>query len=138
MKHFTKIQIRFKDLDQLGHVNNANYLTYFELARVEYFKACMQSEAIDWKKNGVILAKVEMNYKIPILLDDQILVYTWVSRIGNKSFDMDCSMVKVVEGNEIEVALGKAVIVCIDYQTNMTIPVPKLWIEKIEAFEKFL
>ena len=96
----------------------------------------MQSEAIDWKKNGVILAKVEMNYKIPILLDDQILVYTWVSRIGNKSFDMDCSMVKVVDGNEIEVALGKAVIVCIDYQTNMTIPVPKLWIEKIEEFEK--
>ena len=36
--HFTEIQIRFKDIDMQGHVNNANHLTYAEIARVEYFK----------------------------------------------------------------------------------------------------
>jgi acyl-CoA thioesterase FadM len=30
------IQVRFSDLDALGHVNNVTYFTYFEIARVKY------------------------------------------------------------------------------------------------------
>ena len=36
-KHKTSIQLRFKDVDMMGHVNNANHFTYLELARVKYF-----------------------------------------------------------------------------------------------------
>jgi acyl-CoA thioesterase FadM len=35
--HKLKIQILFKDIDKQGHVNNANHITYFETARVDYF-----------------------------------------------------------------------------------------------------
>ena len=135
MKHKMDMQIRFKDLDSMGHVNNANYFTYFELARVEYFKVAMGSSHIDWSEDGVIMGKAEMTYKKPILLDDKISVYTWVSRLGNKSFDMDCSIVKVVGDQEVEMAFGKAVIVCFNYRRNETIAIPPLWIEKIKAFE---
>ena len=76
-----------------------------------------------------------MTYKKPILLDDKISVYTWVSRLGHKSFDMDCSIVKVVGDQEVEMAFGKAVIVCFNYRRNETIAIPPLWIEKIKAFE---
>ena len=68
-KQKTLIQIRFKDIDKLGHVNNANHITYFELARVEYFSALAGSSAnhtkpfiIEWNNEGVILAKIEMEY----------------------------------------------------------------------------
>ncbi|MGZ4155828.1 MAG: acyl-CoA thioesterase, partial [Bacteroidia bacterium] len=89
MKHKTPIQIRFKDIDKLGHVNNANHITYFELARVDYFDALASDNIkIDWVNEGVILAKIEMEYKQPILLEDKVFVYTWVSRMGSKSFDM--------------------------------------------------
>jgi acyl-CoA thioester hydrolase len=130
-RHKTPIQIRFKDVDRLGHVNNANHITYFELGRVEYFNALMGDLRIDWDSESLILAKIEMEYKQPILLDDKILVYTWVSRTGTKSFDMACSIVKVIDDKETEVAKGLAVIVCFNYKTQQTIAIPEAWKKKM-------
>ena len=131
-KQKTPVQIRFKDIDMMGHVNNANYITYFELARLTYFEALKdEGVRIDWVNAGVILAKIEMEYKQPILLEDKAFVYTWVSRIGSKSFDMVCSIVKVVNGVEVEAAKGLAVIVCFNYKTNETIAIPELWKAKM-------
>ena len=121
-KHKTQIQIRFKDIDKLGHVNNANHVTYFELARVDYFNSlAAENIKIDWINEGVILAKIEMEYKMPILLEDKVFVYTWVSKMGSKSFDMSCSIVKLENGIEVELAKGLAIIVCFNYKTNQTI-----------------
>jgi acyl-CoA thioester hydrolase len=116
----------------MGHVNNANYITYFELARLTYFDALKdEGVKIDWVNEGVILAKIEMEYKQPILLEDKVFVYTWVSRIGAKSFDMACSVVRVVNGVEVEAAKGLAVIVCFNYKANETIAIPELWKAKM-------
>jgi acyl-CoA thioester hydrolase len=131
-KQKTPIQIRFKDIDKLGHVNNANHVTYFELARLDYFYAFASDNIIiDWENEGIILAKVEVEYKQPILLEDKVFVYTWVSKMGTKSFDMSCSIVKVVNGVESEVAKGLAVIVCFNYKTNQTILIPEEWKAKM-------
>ena len=132
-RHKTPIQLRFKDIDRLGHVNNANHITYFELARVDYFNTLMgRGTKIDWDSESLILARIEMDYKQPILLEDHISVYTWVSRLGSKSFDMSCAIVKAAEGGaEIEVAKGLAVIVCFNYKLNQTIPIPESWKEKM-------
>ena len=128
-KHKIPLQIRFKDIDKMGHVNNANHITYFELARVDYFNALAKKGlTIDWTgEKSVILAKMEMEYKLPIFLEDKVFCYTWVSRIGSKSFDMSCSIVRVVDGVEVEAAKGLAIIVCFNYKTNQTIPVPEEW-----------
>lgn len=131
VRHKTPIQIRFKDVDRLGHVNNANHITYFELARVDYFNALMGDLKIDWDRESLILAKIEMEYKIPILLDDKVFVYTWISKIGSKSFDMSCSIVKEVGGTEIELAKGLAIIVCFNYVENKTILIPEAWKERM-------
>ncbi len=132
-RHKTPIQIRFKDVDRLGHINNANHITYFELARVDYFNVLMGDDVqIDWENESLILARMEMDYKQPIMLDDKIAVYTWVSRLGSKSFDMSCSIVKEQKGEaEIEMAKGLAVIVCFNYKLNQTIPIPEIWKEKM-------
>lgn len=132
-RHKTPIQIRFKDVDRLGHVNNANHITYFELARVDYFNALMGEDvSIDWENESLILAKIEMEYKQPIMLDDRISVYTWVSRLGSKSFDMSCSLVKEEKGGaEKEMAKGLAIIVCFNYKLNQSIPIPEAWKEKM-------
>lgn len=127
-KQKTPIQIRFKDIDKLGHVNHANHITYFELARMDYFEAFAGNEIkIDWENEGVILAKVEMEYKHPILLEDKVLAYTWVSRLGSKSFDMACSIVRFQNNTETEVAKGFATLVCFNYKTQESISVPEKW-----------
>lgn len=133
-KHHISIQIRFKDIDKLGHVNNANHLTYFEMARVDYFDAIFKSK-INWNGLSMILAKTEINYKKPILLDDNLLCYTKISKIGNKSFDVEHLL--VIKNNEkIELcATGKTVVVCYNYVTEETVQMPKEWADVICGFE---
>jgi acyl-CoA thioester hydrolase len=134
-KHKTDIQIRFKDIDQLGHVNNANHITYFETSRVNYFKDVFKNET-NWKETGLILAHTEVTYKNPIFLEDTISCYTKVSKIGNKSFDMENLIVKTSNSQDIIVAYGKSVLVCINYLSKETIPIPTEWIQKIKQYDE--
>lgn len=136
-KHKLKIQIRFKDIDKLGHVNNANHLTYFEIARVEYFKDVFKS-SIDWVNTGMILANVEITYKRPILLEDNVFCYTKISRFGTKSFDVENLLVTETNGEQHLCAFGKNTLVCINYATKQTIEVPTEWVESVKNFEKTL
>ncbi len=134
-KHKTDIQIRFKDIDQLGHVNNANHITYFETSRVNYFKDVFKNET-NWKETGLILAHTEITYKNPIFLEDTISCYTKVSKIGNKSFDMENLIVKSSNSQDIIVAYGKSVLVCLNYLSKETIPIPTEWIQKIKQYDE--
>jgi acyl-CoA thioester hydrolase len=134
-KHKTDIQIRFKDIDQLGHVNNANHITYFETSRVNYFKDVFKNET-NWKETSLILAHTEITYKNPIFLEDTISCYTKVSKIGNKSFDMENLIVKTSNSQDIIVAYGKSVLVCLNYLSKETIPIPTEWVQKIKQYDE--
>lgn len=134
-KHKIPIQIRFKDVDMMGHVNNANHFTYLELARVKYFDT-VSGEKTNWTKTGIILAKTIIDYKLPILLTDQLFVYTKCSRIGNKSFDLIYKIIKEETGKEILLADASTVLVCYDYGKGQSILMPDEWKKKIQEFEK--
>jgi acyl-CoA thioester hydrolase len=132
--HRTPVQVRFKDIDKQGHVNNANHLTYIETARVSYFNQVLGPD-VDWDKTGLLLAKTEIDYYIPIFLNDAIEVYTKVSRIGQKSFDVSNCIVKIVDQKITECASARSVFVCYDYLKKTTIAVPDQWKEKFITFE---
>lgn len=132
-KHSTPIQIRFVDQDSLGHVNNANYLSYIELARIDYLQDILD---IDFSSaESVILAKATVDYKLPILLNDKILVFTRYSRIGNKSFDLEYQLVRTNNGEHTIMATAHTVIVAFNYQQQKPISVPQHWKEKLEAYD---
>ncbi len=134
-KHKTDIQIRFKDIDQLGHVNNANHLTYFETSRVKYFNDIFAAET-NWKEIGLILAHTEISYKKPIFLEDEISCYTKISKIGNKSFDIENIIVRKEKQVLTVCAYGKSVLVCLNYLTKKTISMPVDWVKSIQLFEE--
>ncbi len=134
-KHRTPIQIRFKDIDKLGHVNNANHLTYFELARMSYSDDVLG--IIDWSEKGFILASASVEYKQPILMGDKTVVLTRTSTIGTKSIEMEYRIIKLENnGTETILATGKSVIVCMNYRTMQTIPVPDEWRTQVAAYEQ--
>ena len=133
-KHRTALQIRFKDIDSLGHVNNANHLTYCEISRVKYFTDVI-GENINWSKRGIILAKAVLDYKHPILLNDLIFVQTKCSRIGNKSFDLSYSIIKELNGQQTEMMSALTTMVCFDYSSQKTIKIPDEWRKKMVEFE---
>lgn len=132
--HRTPIQIRFKDIDALGHVNNANHATYLELARVAYFDEII-GEDVDWNAAGFILARIEIDYKQPILQKDRIEVETRCSRIGSKSFDLAHRILKISGEQETVMAEGLSVVVVFSYAEKKPVAVPEIWVTRLTAFE---
>ncbi|WP_240631363.1 acyl-CoA thioesterase [Meiothermus granaticius] len=78
----TPVEVRFRDLDPLGHVNNAVYLTYAELGRMHYIRAMGADEA----GGNFILARAEVDFLRPVHLGESLEVRTRVPRVGNSSF----------------------------------------------------
>ncbi len=135
MKHKTPIQIRFKDVDAMGHVNNANHLTYFEYARIQYFDAIVGKE-IDWENEGIILAQQTVNYKKPIYLKDIIHVSTWFVKSGNTSFEIGYEIIRTEsDGTETICATGSTIQVCYSYKLKTAIAIPASWAEKMRNAE---
>jgi acyl-CoA thioester hydrolase len=134
-KHKVPIQIRFKDIDRMGHVNNANYLTYIELARVKYFEEVVRMDRRWSPEVGIILARIEIDFKAPVFLHDHISVYTRCARLGTKSLTLEWVVVREKNGAEEVAAQGIAVLVCYDYTRETTVPIPEDHRKAIAAFE---
>lgn len=78
------LQVRYRDLDTLGHVNNAVYLSYFELGRIDFIRKYIGS--FDASSVNFVLAHVEIDFRKPILMPDNIILETCISGTGNTSF----------------------------------------------------
>ena len=132
-KFFFPIVVRYGDLDPQGHVNNAAYLTYLEHARVNYIRHLDLWDGKSFLKIGFILARVELDYKAPILMTDSIEVGVRTSRLGNKSLDMEY-LVRQIGGGTVY-GEAKTVQVAYDYQQRETIPLLPSWRETLSIFE---
>lgn len=128
--HFkTPIAIRFADMDAFGHVNNAIYLTYFEIARSAYWE-----EVIEWDWNilGIIIRKSVVEYLKPIILTDKLYAYVRTSKIGRSSFELEYVLVKDVNGLEEICTTGQTLCVAFDYKTKKSVTIPAFQLRKME------
>lgn len=132
------IEVRFADLDVLGHLNNAKYLTYAEQGRILYVQQVCHWEG-DWQSLGMILARTEIDYRLPIAFGESVVMYVRCSRIGGKSFDLEYRMTRQKGDAAPEIAANiKTVMVCYDYIKASSIPVPQGWREAMLAYEPAL
>jgi acyl-CoA thioester hydrolase len=133
--HFSyPIEVRYGDLDPQGHVNNANFLTYFEQARVNYLiELGLFTKEQSFLNVGIILADAHVTFLAPVLFGMDVRVSARVTRLGNKSLNMEYRMVNAASGGEL--ATGSSVLVTFDYREQVTIPIPDAWREKISSFE---
>ncbi len=134
-KYRTSIEMRFADLDMMGHVNNAVYFTYMEIARAKYWKQALNW---DWKTTGIIIGQASIDYIVPILLNDKVNMYVRTSRIGKTSFDLEYLIVKDVNGKEITCSKGKTVCVAFDYSSKKPTPIPDKERNKMIEFEQLI
>ena len=89
-----------------------------------------------WSKDiGVILARTEIDYKLPIFLHDNVSVLTRCSKIGGKSMTTEFAIVREENGKEELLAQGIAVIVYFDYHHNRTIPLPEDHVRKLKEYD---
>jgi acyl-CoA thioester hydrolase len=115
------LDVRWRDLDPMGHVNNAVFLTYLERARVEYHRS-MSRAALDTRSFRFIIARIEIDYLAPVTLNDQVVCRIGVVEWGAKSFVFRYEL--AAPGGERVFARARSVQVCYDYQAGRTLAVP--------------
>jgi acyl-CoA thioester hydrolase len=120
-------RVRFRDLDPMGHVNNAVFLTYLEQARFAFFSEVGAATGLE--EMNMIVARVEIDFKAPVCLVQEVEISVRASRFGTKSFDLDYEL--RVDGELV--AEAKSVQVAYDYNRREPVPVPAAWREKLTA-----
>ena len=127
-----KVQIRFADVDMARHVHNGVHLHWFELARMAFLERFIPQDH-DWSAQGLILARNEVDYRMPVRLHDTIEADAWCSAIGSKSFDLRYTIRRIDAGASVICAEGRSVMVCYDYKATGAIAIPRAWLEKLEV-----
>jgi acyl-CoA thioester hydrolase len=106
------IEVPYRDLDAMGHVNNAVYLAYFELARQKYWDRLVGLKT--FRDIGFVVARAEVDYRASAHLGDRLEVEIRCSRTGRSSFDFDYTITRAGE----LVARGKTTQVLWDWESN--------------------
>jgi acyl-CoA thioester hydrolase len=124
------IDVRFRDCDLMGHVNNAVYLTYLEIARFAYWKAA----GLDRIEGEIsyIVARVEIDYRASANFGDVLDVGLAVSGIGRSSFTMAYE-IRNQHGRVVSTA--RSVQVSYDWAAGKSLPVPDAIRQRIREFE---
>lgn len=129
------IQMRWNDMDALGHVNNGIYVTYFEIARGKYMlDACPQW---DWQKDMFLIANVNVDYRKELLLTAQNpRVYMRTSKIGTKSFVLEYAITSQKGEELILHASGSTTQIMFDMKSRTTIEIPDWVRESLTTFDE--
>jgi len=102
--------VRFRDVDAMGHVNNAVYSTYLEQARLGLLGGL----------DGFILARVEIDFRAELRAGEQVEIGSRCSRIGEKSFDLEHEL----RAAGRVVAHARSVLVGYDYGKGASVRLP--------------
>jgi len=124
------IEVPFRDLDAMGHVNNAVYFSYMETARIKFLVDLLAVTSLH--DLPVIMAEATCTFKAPAFFGEQLTVGVGLSRFGSKSFDMTY---RIDAGDGRLIALGKTVQVMYDYAAARTLVVPEDFKAKVRAFQ---
>jgi acyl-CoA thioester hydrolase len=138
--HRHLVAVRLSDTDAMGHVNNARYLTYVEIARVAYHEEVTGNAlpiGVHGAEEGMILAEIRMTYRSPAFYGETLTVETRVERIGRTSFDMVHRITAPESryGPARLIAVADSTLVSYDYRDECPIPVPDQWRARFDAFE---
>ncbi len=119
------LEVAFRDIDAMGHVNNAVFFAYFETVRIKFLGEIMERSGLmgtELLDLPLILVEANCTYKSPALLTEVLHIGTGISRFGTKSFDM---LYRVLGEDGRLVAYGKTVQVMYDYIHRAAFPVPE-------------
>jgi acyl-CoA thioester hydrolase len=136
--HRVDVEVRFADTDAMGHVNNAVYLTYCEMARIRYWTD-VTGEPVAAGHEGaesLILAEARITYRAPVFHTETVTVETRATHIGRSSFTLEHRLTACGPGGSPRiVATSESVMVRFDYRTDRPAPLSEPAIAAIEAFE---
>jgi acyl-CoA thioester hydrolase len=124
----TEIEVRFRDIDAMGHVNNAVYATYIEQARADYFRDVLDA---DLSALPTVLASLSIDFRRPVeLTDGAVTVGIEIAELGTSSVTMAHD---VRAGGEV-VAEAEGTLVSLDPDSGEPAPIPDEHRSSIESY----
>ena len=122
----TDIQIRFADVDALGHVNNVNLQHYFDLGKSDFYRRTIGLAGVPTGNIGIfpVTAATQTDYLAQTRPDEKIYVETSLEKVGNKSMTLHQRL--VARGGEVK-ATSRSVMVAFDFARQEAVPVPAEW-----------
>lgn len=132
-KHRLELQMRFRDIDLFGHVNNNVYFEYFDLGKVKYIEATLGS-LFNPRADAAVVANINCNFLRPTLPNEPLAVETRTDALGEHSFTLSQRVVNT-ETDEVKCE-ARVVMVCFDTRTGQSKEIPEEWRTRIQSFEK--
>jgi acyl-CoA thioester hydrolase len=136
--HRVEVAVRFADTDAMGHVNNAVYLTYCEMARIRYWSD-VTGEPLAARHHGaesLILAEARITYRAQVFHTDVVTVETRATRIGRSSFVLEHRLTACEPGGAPRlVAVSDSVMVRYDYTIGRASELDPRFVEALETVE---
>ena len=119
-----RLDVRFRDCDPMGHVNNAVYLTYLEQSRFAHWRSLwgFGTPQLPPGRPGVILARVECDYKRPATYGETLEIRLTIGELGRSSFRYEY---EIVDDKGRTVLTAKTVQVMYDYTAGRPVPIPE-------------
>lgn len=126
------IQIRFNDIDAMGHINNNVYFSYFDLGKTAYFDV-IKPTAISWTDGLIVVAHIEVDFLSPIFYKEKIVVESKIIKLGDKS-GVFLQQLRNVKTNEVKCRC-ESIFVTYNAHTQSSMAIPPIWREAISAYE---
>jgi len=117
-KFFINIETRWSDMDCIGHINNATFLTYIETARVRLL------ENLGFSSVPIIMASIKIDYVNQLKYPSVIEIGQKICRLGNSSFDILTGIYN--KESEDLITISTTTLVCYDYDSQNSIKVPDM------------
>lgn len=131
--HSVDLQIRFNDIDILGHLNNTVYFSFYDTGKAYFFEHILGGK-IDWKCVETVIANIDCAYVSPVFFGEEVAVYTRCCEIGDKSFRLQQAIVEKSNG-QLKSAC-ETVMVSFDPHTGHSVPLPDRWRSALEESMK--
>ncbi len=121
-RHVVPLQLRFNDIDVLGHVNNNAQLALFDVGKTEFYNA-LRGQLSDWSKVEAVIVNINCTFMEQIHFTDPMEVRTRVKKIGERSFVLQQILRNTATGQIC--SMSESVMVSIDFETKESKPIPE-------------
>lgn len=126
------LQMRFNDIDILGHLNNTVYFSIYDTGKAYYLNAVSMGQ-MNWQRVESVIANVNCQFISPIFFGEPIEILTRCEKIGEKSLTL-LQMLVNKDTNQVK-SLCRTVMVAIDPDTKTSVTVPGKWRKGIDLYE---
>lgn len=133
-RHCLPVQTRFSDIDVLGHLNNNVYLTFMDLAKIDYFTAIDPSINHSLKNIDMVVVHIDCDFIAPSYFGEQLEVWTAVTRISAHSVTLEQRIINAATSQTK--CVGRTVMAGFDPATAKGAPINPAWTEAAERFEQ--